>query len=269
MNKEVISEYYLERYALGELPIEEKEEIHKLAASFPEIQAALEEIKSSDREILALYPPMTIKASLMSELEKSQKKSFPLKPVLAISSVAAVFLVLMLFFPLLKQKPSIIYPDAEQDLTLAKGIPAVDLSRTQLLVYRKIQDKVEILSDRQHARAGDLLQLAYVVTEESYGVILSIDGRGTVTLHLPESTGESTKLEWGKQFLLPNAIELDDAPEFERFFFLTSNAPIAVDGVLREAQELARNPELVQQQNINLPESYNQYSVLILKGEGS
>jgi hypothetical protein len=72
-----------------------------------------------------------------------------------------------------------------------------------------------------------------------------------------------------KQFLLPNAIELDDAPNFERFFFLTSEYPIDVDGVLREAQDLANNPERVQQKNLDLPESFKQYSVLILKGGGS
>ena len=269
MNKETISEYYLERFALGELPDEEKEEIRRLASSTPEIQAVLEALKSSDRDILALYPPLTIKAGLLKGLEKPSKKPFPLKPVLTISSVAAVFLVLFLFFPLFKQKPSIIYPDAKQDITLIKGIPAVDLSQTQLLVYRKIQDRVEILSDGEHAREGDLLQLAYVATQDSYGMILSIDGRGTVTLHLPESQGKSTELEEGKQFLLPHAIELDDAPDFERFFFLTSDAPIDVDGVLQDAQDLAKNPVDVRQQNIDLPENYTQYSVLILKGEGS
>jgi hypothetical protein len=269
MNKETISEYYLERYVLGELPDEEEEEIQLLSSSKPEIQSTLEEIKSSNRDILALYPPQTVKARLVTLLDEKPHKPFPLKRVLTLSTAIVTFLILILVLPLLKQKPRIIYPDAEQDVTLFKGIPAVDLSRTQLLVYRKIQDQVEILSDGEHARAGDLLQLAYVTTEESYGMILSIDGRGAVTLHLPESKGESTKLEWGKQFLLPNAIELDDAPKFERFFFLTSDSPINVDGVLKEAQDLAKNPEQVQQKNLDLPRSFKQYSVLILKGVGS
>jgi len=269
MNKETISEYYLERYALGELPDEEKEEIRLLSSSVPEIQAALDEIKSSNRDILALYPPLTVKASLLMQLAETPKKAFPLKRVLTISSAVATLLILILVFPLHKQKPSIIYPDAEREVTLAKGIPAVDLSRTQLLVYRKIQDRVETLSDGEKARAGDLLQLAYVTTEDSYGMILSIDGRGAVTLHLPESKGDSTKLELSKQSLLPNAIELDDAPEFERFFFLTSDSPIDVDEVLLEAQDLAKNLEQVRQNNLDLPESFKQYSVLILKGEGS
>jgi hypothetical protein len=269
MNTETINEYYLERYALGELPDEEKKEIRRLSSSFPEIQAALEEIKSSNREILALYPPLTVKSGLLTRLDDMPRKFFSLKHVLTISSAVAAFLILILVLPLLKKDPGTIYPDAERDVTLVKGIPPVDLSKTQLLVYRKIQDEVEILSDGEHARVGDLLQLAYVTTEDSYGMILSVDGRGTVTLHLPENKGESIKLEWGKQFLLPNAIELDDAPKFERFFFLTSESPIDVNGVLQKAQDLANNPEQVQRKNLDLPVSFKQYSVLILKGEGS
>ncbi|UCE41168.1 MAG: hypothetical protein JSV17_17330 [Candidatus Aminicenantes bacterium] len=269
MHKETISEYYLERYALGELPDEEEEKIRRLSSSTPEIHAALEEIKSSDRDILALYPPQTVKTRLLTLLDDKPSKPFPLRRVLTISSAVVTFLILILVLPLLKQKPRVVYPDAEQDVTLIKGIPTVDLSQTQLLVYRKIQDRVETLSDGEQAWAGDLLQLAYVTTQDSYGMILSIDGRGTVTLHLPENTGESTKLELRKQFLLPNAIELDDAPKFERFFFLTSESPIDVDGVLQEAQDMAKNPEQVKQENMDLPESFKQYSVLILKGEGS
>ena len=67
MIKETISEYYLERYALGELPEDEKEEIRRLSSSIPEIQTALDEIRSSDRDILALYPPKTVKAGLLMQ----------------------------------------------------------------------------------------------------------------------------------------------------------------------------------------------------------
>ncbi len=269
MNKETISEYYLERYALGELPEEEAEEIGQLASSDPELQAALERIEASNREILALYSPLTVKASLLSLLEDAQNKPFPLKRVLVITSTAVVLLTLILVLPLLKEKPGIIISDAEQDVTLFKGIPKVDLSQTQLLVYRKIQDQVEMLSDGEQARTGDLLQLAYVTVEESYGVILSIDGKGMITLHFPADKGKSTKLERNKQFLLPNAIELDDAPEFERFFFLTSESPIDVDAVIKALESLAKYPGQVKQPVIDLPRNLKQYSIIILKGEGS
>jgi hypothetical protein len=269
MNKEDISEYYLERYALGELPEEEAKDIGRLASADPELQGALDEIESSNREILSLYPPLAFKASLLMRLENVPKKSFPLKGVLTISSVAAALLIFILVLPMLKKRPGVVYPDGEQDVTLIKGIPAVDLSVTQLLVYRKIKDQVEILSDGDQARPGDLLQLAYVSTEKSYGMILSIDGRGLITLHFPEGKDKSTQLELNKQFLLPNAIELDDAPAFERFFFLTSGSPINVDAVLRGLEDMASNPEQIKQTDLDLPENLKQYSVLILKGEGS
>jgi hypothetical protein len=269
MNKETISEYYLERYALGELPDDEKEKIQKLSLSTPEISAALERIESSDKEILSLYPPPTLKASLLTQLEDAQKRTFPLKRTLAIASAASVLLILVLVFPLMKNKPQIITPSTTPDNALVKGIPPVDLSHTQLLVYRKIQDRVEILADGERANSGDLLQLAYVTTKDAYGVILSIDGRGTVTLHLPESQEKSTKLELGRQFLLPSAFELDDAPKFERFFFLISESPIDVNSILEEVQNMAKNSNLFQQKNLALTGNFKQYSVLILKGEGS
>ena len=269
MNKEIISEYYLERYVLSELPDEEAEEIGRLAAADTELQAALKNIESSNREILELYPPSMVKASLSTQLTEMPKRSCPLKRVLAISSAAAVLLTIILVLPLLKEKPGIIYSDPEQDVTLIKGISKVDLSVTQLLVYRKIQDQVEILSDGDHARAGDLLQLAYVSTKESYGIIFSIDGRGLITLHFPEGKEESTKLELNKQFFLPNAFELDDAPGFERFFFLTSRTPIDVGAVLKELEILAENPEQTKKTGLDLPENLKQFSFLIFKGEGS
>lgn len=268
MNEEAISEYYLERYALGELPNEKKEEIHRLSSAIPEIQAALERIETSNQEILDLYPSPTVKAGLLARLEDMRKKPFPFKRFLAIASAASVLLILVLVLPRIKHEPRSMAPGTKTDDILVKGIPLVDLSRTQLLVYRKIRDKVENLSDGDKAKTGDLLQLAYVTTRDSFGMILSIDGRGTVTLHFPESDGRSTKLDPGKQSLLPHAFELDDAPKFERFFFLTSDSPIDVARVLEEARDLAKQPEQVQTKDLDLPQDLVQYSILILKGEG-
>ncbi len=269
MNKEAINEYYLERYALGELPDEETEEIRRSISTAPDLQKALEDIQSSHNDILALYPPKVVMASLLDQMENTPRKSFPFRRVLAISSIAATFLVLCLVLPMLKKEPRIISPESMQDSTLVKGIPAVDLSKTQLLVYRKIQDQVEVLTDGEKAGTGDLLQLAYVTAEAPYGMILSIDGRGLVTVHFPQNTGDPTALELNKQSLLVNAIELDDAPDFERFFFLTSETPIDVDDVLIKVRDQAAKPQQVKRSDLDLPEKLKQYSILILKGEGS
>ena len=56
-----------------------------------------------------------------------------------------------------------------------------------LTVYRRTDRGSETLADGAVARTGDLLRLGYTAAGRRYGVILSIDGRGAVTLHLPSS----------------------------------------------------------------------------------
>ena len=279
MNKEVISEYYLERYALGELPDEDAEKIHRLASTNPEIQNALKEIESSNRDILSLYPASTVKASLLARVNEVQGKpaeggrfikTFPLRQIIYISSAfAAVLLFLILILPNLRRETGTSPYDAGQDFSLVKGIQNIDLSKTQLLIFRKNKNDVEILKDGMQAGAGDLLQLAYVAAKEPYGMILSIDGRHSVTLHFPAEKDGSTDLMLNKKALLPNAIELDDAPGFERFFLITSGSPINVDDILKKAENLAKDPERTKQVELDLPDNIKQYSILILKGEGS
>jgi len=150
-----------------------------------------------------------------------------------------------------------------------KGISHIDLTKTQLLVFRKNKEDVEILDSGTLSNKGDLLQLAYVAAHEPYGIILSIDGRGEISLHFPEDKNGSTELLMNKKSLLPHAIELDDAPDFERFFFITSKNKINVQDVLLLVEELAKNPGRLRESELDLAEGMEQYSVLIIKGEDS
>jgi hypothetical protein len=270
MNHELLNEYYLERYVLGELPDETAEEIRRQVLVYPEIDAILKEIESSNRDILELYPVDSVKADLITRMNEAQRKpaSFSLRRILYFSSALATVLVFfLLILPAIKEKtgtePFLIGPEQ----TVIKGIAAIDLSKTQLLIFRKINNEVEMIKDREHALAGDLLQLGYVAAEESYGMIFSIDGRGSVTLHFPAEIGGSTALEKHKESLLANAIELDDAPDFERFFFVTSIYDIDIGSVLKNAESLAKVPGRVPQTDLDLPDGLKQYSILILKGE--
>jgi hypothetical protein len=52
-----------------------------------------------------------------------------------------------------------------------------------------------------------------------------------VTRHLPERGETAARLEGGAVVLLAHAYELDDAPAWERFFFVTAEAPFDVAGV--------------------------------------
>jgi len=198
MNHELLNEYYLERYVLGALPDEVAEEIRRQVSVNPGIEATLKEIESSNHDILALYPPLSVKASLITRMNEVQSKPalFSLRRILYVSStVATVLIFLFLILPVIMEKtgpdPFAIRPEQ----IVVKGVPVIDLSKTQLLIFRKSGDQVEMMTDREQAKAGDLLQLAYVAADESHGMILSIDGRGSVTLHFPAEKGGSTELE--------------------------------------------------------------------------
>jgi hypothetical protein len=112
-----------------------------------------------------------------------------------------------------------------------------------------------------HAR--DLLQISYNAAGEGFGVVISIDGRGVVTRHLPEEGGVSTKLGSG-DIPLPNAYELDDAPRFECFYFITGEAPFAVDAVINAAKATSQTPERAGKP-LQLPKGLTQSWIMLQK----
>ena len=149
----------------------------------------------------------------------------------------------------------------ESDGERAKGL---DL---ELRVYRQRDDGVERLLDGQRVRAGDVLQLGFVRGEHGHGVLLSIDGRGEVTLHYPAEGARDTELprERGQQ-LLPHAYELDDAPSFERFILVAADEPLSVAAVASAARSLASDPERARHEPLLLPTRTSQRSLLLQKG---
>jgi hypothetical protein len=279
MNKETCSDYYLERYILGELPGEDAQKIRQQASTNPKVLAALEDIESSNKSILLRYPPAAVKEKLLGRLaeipgaEKERGRLTRITPLQRLLFVSSAFAAALLLFVLVR--PSLKRGGIPEELrggeeySQAKGTEVPDLSKTQLLVYRKNKERVEMLTDGSLSKTGDLLQLAYVAARAPYGVILSIDGRGKVSLHYPAEQGEATDLTQNKRVLLPNAIELDDAPLFERFFFFTSASPIDLAGVLEKAKTLAADPERAREGKLELPKGIDQNSITILKGEGS
>jgi hypothetical protein len=136
----------------------------------------------------------------------------------------------------------------------------------ELRVYRKLADGVERLSDGAEVTARDVLQVGYVRGEYAFGVLLSIDGLGVVTLHQPASASETSALTGGPgERLLPAAYELDDAPEFERFIFVAANERIAVGIVEAAARALAKDRQRARVEPLLLPVRTAQRSLLLRK----
>jgi hypothetical protein len=96
-------------------------------------------------------------------------------------------------------------------------------------------------------------------------VIISIDGRGVVTLHYPEEGHAPAKLELNRKVLLPRAYQLDDAPGFERFFYLSSKNPVNVGAVMEAARSLARDPARSRIDPIRTDGGIQQVSIIINK----
>jgi hypothetical protein len=155
---------------------------------------------------------------------------------LLVPGLAAAFLVLFVVARPNTERP-LSSPAEVSDTTRVKGLA------NHLVLHRRTGNDAETLAHNAHAKSGDVLQLGYVAAKARHGVIFSIDGAGAVTLHFPESERASTELSQGGEQLLPNAYQLDDAPLFERFFFVTSERSVDAGFVLKEARALSARGE--------------------------
>jgi hypothetical protein len=66
------------------------------------------------------------------------------------------------------------------------GLDAVEPLRPHLRIYRKTPNGVvERLHNGAFTREGDRVQVTYTLSKAHFGAVLSIDGAGDVTCHLP------------------------------------------------------------------------------------
>ncbi len=139
--------------------------------------------------------------------------------------------------------------------------------RPALTLFRKTSEGSETLADGDAARAGDLIRIGYRSLGRRYGVIVSLDGRGGLSRHLPQSGAAAAPLQARGVVLLGHAYQLDDAPAWERFFFVTANAPFAV-GTVEEAARKAASGRTVAGQapaDLPLPSALEQSTFLLTK----
>jgi len=264
MKTESVKAWELERYLLGELPRKRMEEVGRILRQDAKLSGQLAALRKSDQDILQAYPPEKVVPDIRRNFQgvqvrnETMPRSRALRRLLYASPVlvsALVFLFIVVFRA----------PVSED--TRIKGPESIDMTKSQLLIYRKANDEVHLMRNGEAAHRGELLQVAYVSAGDPFGVIFSIDGSGAVTLHYPDDDLSSAALQPKKQVPLKTSYELDDAPGFERFFFITAPSEINVIEILRQAERLAENPERAREAALDLSETYGQYSVLIKKGE--
>lgn len=255
-----IPDWKLERILLGE----ESDE-----GLGPDDRARLEALRASNEEILARHPPRLVADRIERELRRGgtaaaratpapKAPPFWLRPAFvaapALAGLAVVFL-------LAKPGGEVVAPlDDGPEITREKG----DV-RASLVVHRRSAAGPERLASGAAVKAGDVLQLSYAAAGTTHGVIVSVDGGGAATLHHPERPGLSTALAGDGETPLAEAYELDAAPGFERFFLVTSPAPIDVAAVLGAARALAADPAAAREGKLLLPDGLTQTSVIVVK----
>lgn len=113
----------------------------------------------------------------------------------------------------------------------------------ELVLYIKRVNGVTPLIKDERFAAGTVVQIGYNAGSARYGMIFSIDGRGMLTPHLSGNHGAT--LTPGKTIFLNESYKLDDAPEHETFYFITSREPIDDQSVMRIAAMMAKGGDAV------------------------
>jgi hypothetical protein len=235
----------LERYRLGELPPAEADAVRDALEADPASRVRLAALASSDAEILAALPPLPFAAKVERRLAAgSAAESAPRRasgsPVLWLAPLAALGLTAAIAGSLV-WKGTGTGPDSPA--AVARGGDRLKGGSPSLLLFRQgPAAAIERLEPGALAHAHEVVQIAYHAGGRQYGVILSIDGRGVVTRHLPASGDQAARLQPGDTTPLDAAYRLDDAPRAERFYLVAADAPFEVSPVLASARRVAADP---------------------------
>jgi hypothetical protein len=221
-----IPDVRLERYRLGELPAAERESITARLADDPGLRERLARLDRSDAEIASAYPTQTltqmIRRRALQPETAGQASAVPRRSWLVPAAVmAACACVAAIAVTIWQHAP------VADDTTIKSGRDA------SLVLHRRVADGSEELRRGAPARQGDEVRIGYRAAGRRYGAILSIDGRGTLTQHLPRAGDQAAPLRPTGTVLLDFAYELDDAPRYETFYFVTANEPFALEPVRR------------------------------------
>ena len=181
-----------ERIAKGEIPA--------LTADGDEIR--VEKLSKDDEEFLRLNPSAMFVRRLQARRERKRRAVF-----LATSGALAACLAAAIALPSLA---------AREEAARIKG------GDLEMFAYRKKESGNEILAEDIRLEQGEEIQLAYFAREKSFAAILSVDGRGKITRHMPLHGTEALAIDTPSFALLPYSYKLDDAPSFEDIYFIAS-----------------------------------------------
>jgi hypothetical protein len=260
MTKNIVQDWKLERYLLGELPARELEDIRILEETRGDVRERAETLRADSAAVLYRYPPeaMGRKIENASAVDKDGvpkwraavrryqptrvRTGVPKWTIPAVICAIALLIIPIRLIPPIDTDAARYKNSAEEDRV--KGTtPGIE-------VWRKKGAEAEKLSQEALARSGDIVQLRYTVPEFCYGTLFSIDGRGVLTVHLSGESGKAAPLTPGRPIALSNSYQLDDAPLFETFYLVTAKDNFDIESVTKSLLDKDKKQHLPKDQLI-------------------
>ena len=234
----MIPDWKLERFLTGDLPEEEMKKIHELETADVMLAQRLKMLRDDNKAILNKLPFENLVEKMNAESAAKEAPRFTLVKFAA----AAVLVMAVALIAFMAQRETVVTGgNAGGDIARVNNAQKtqVALAETQsdtrikgldarMEVWKRTSTGIVQLNDLDEVAEGDEIQLRYAVPEKCFGLLFSMDGNGALTLHM--GNGEKAiELAPGKMNSLPFAYKLDDAPYFEKFFFVTSSNEFSVE----------------------------------------
>jgi len=237
-----VPDLVVEQLALGELSKAQAESVR--ARLEADNDPRLERLEASNVDILDAHPPEVLARRIQARLDALEPESSTgfAWPVWAAAGGLAVAAAALLVWTL--------GPDSEPaESTSGTRVAVADppagvrlKGDAAIVLERQLGTRAEPLLAESEVSPGDMLQVSYRSGGWSHGVLVSLDGAGAVTLHFPQTAGDSTALQSEGTAVL-HAFELDDAPTFERFLFFTANSPLDAEAVVKRVESMGHAPD--------------------------
>ena len=265
----MIPDWKLERYLTGDLPDSEMREIREMEATDEIFAGRVKMMREDNRAILKKMPFERLSERLDAMPARSGNGlkgagsngagngvSFTL-----VKFATAAALVLAVVTVALFSQREVVSPATDGGAQVM-DVAMVDASESpdgagdtrikgleaRIEVWKKTADSAVQMSNLDEAREGDEIQLRYLVPEKCFGMLFSMDGNGTVTMHMADDN-KAIALEPGKMTTLPFAYKLDNAPKFETFYLFTSTKGFSIN--VDDIDALFKNKD-VRQEHVTL-----------------
>ena len=233
----MIPDWKLEKYLTGDLPAEEMREIREMEAADEIFANRVKMLREDNAAILKRLPFEKLSEKIAAMPGRSNagagnmvRVNFKLVKFAAAAALVLAVMTVAVFSQrsLSEQGGTVLVTAAntqvmEVAMADASGDDGVRIKglSARMEVWKKTGDSAVQMENLGEAREGDEIQLRYAVAEKCFGLLFSMDGNGTITMHMGPGN-RAVELEPGKMTTLPFAYKLDNAPKFEKFFFLTS-----------------------------------------------